>query len=65
MRRSVSYSPLVIEFLFHSIDIDECASIPCQNNATCADAVDMYTCKCVAGFTGIICVTSKQHKGSK
>ena len=41
-------------------DINECASNPCQNGATCADAVNMYTCYCVAGFTGILCETSKQ-----
>ena len=33
-------------------DIDECASDPCQNDATCNDAVNMYTCTCDSGWTG-------------
>ena len=38
-------------------DIDECASNPCENAATCNDAVNGYTCTCVAGFTGVHCET--------
>ena len=37
------------------LDIDECASSPCRNEATCSDAVNSYTCRCVAGFTGTHC----------
>ena len=36
-------------------DIDECASNPCQNGATCADYTDMYTCECAAGWEGTEC----------
>ena len=39
------------------VDIDECASSPCENGATCTDAVDSYTCHCVAGYTGTHCET--------
>ena len=44
------------------IDVDECASNPCQNDATClqrsqSDAYDVttadgYDCECAEGFTG-------------
>ena len=42
-----------------SADINECASSPCQNGATCADHVNRYKCSCVAGFSGINCEISK------
>ena len=38
-------------------DIDECSSNPCLNGATCTDAVNSYTCGCVAGYTGTHCET--------
>ncbi|XP_033634228.1 fibropellin-1-like [Asterias rubens] len=34
---------------------DECSSSPCQNDATCVDGIDSYTCTCAAGFEGINC----------
>ena len=33
------------------IDVDECASKPCQNGAKCTHSVNNYTCACVAGFS--------------
>ena len=36
-------------------DIDECLSSPCQNNATCADGVDLFECFCEAGWGGNVC----------
>ena len=39
------------------VDINECGSIPCVNGAICTDAVDVYTCACVAGYTGTQCET--------
>ena len=39
-------------------DIDECASDPCQNNATCHDRVDGYFCNCTGNFTGANCEVS-------
>ena len=44
------------------IDIDECASIPCQNGGRCVDQVNMYTCYCASGFQGIACQTSEIPK---
>ena len=38
------------------IDVDECASEPCQREgSTCADALDSYTCTCAEGFSGDNC----------
>merc|ERR1712159_454019 len=44
------------------VDIDECASSPCQNGATCTEAgntstfeVDLYSCACPAGFANGMC----------
>ena len=37
------------------LDINECSSLPCQNDGTCHDQVDGYTCSCVPGFSGDIC----------
>ena len=38
-----------------STDIDECASQPCKNNATCTDRVNGYNCSCAPGFNGTQC----------
>ena len=40
-------------------DIDECASSPCLNRATCHDEVNKYRCVCPEGlFTGDRCQDS-------
>ena len=41
------------------LDIDECASNPCVNGATCVDQINGYNCTCPAGFTGPTCAESK------
>ena len=42
-------------------DIDDCASHPCENGATCIDAVNDYTCNCVDGYTGRNCSIGKNR----
>ena len=46
-------------FLIFLTDINECDPNPCQNEGTCVDGIDSYTCTCVAGYTGINCETSE------
>lgn len=41
------------------LEIDECESMPCQNNATCTDLLNGYNCTCSPGYTGIECATGK------
>ena len=50
------------------VDVDECASLPCQNGAVCLDSSDdpaipvhTYTCSCVAGFMNGLCDYSYQQ----
>ncbi len=38
-------------------NINECASNPCRNGATCVDGVDSFSCTCVAGYSGVLCQT--------
>jgi slit 2 len=33
-------------------NIDDCIDSACENNATCVDGIDMYTCACTPGYTG-------------
>ena len=48
---------LNILMLICILDIDECASHPCQNEGTCNDAVNEYSCTCKAGYTDANCET--------
>lgn len=41
--------------LFCEINIDECASDPCQNGAWCEDLIKDYKCHCHAGYNGKNC----------
>lgn len=40
---------------FCEINYDDCQLSPCNNNATCIDGVDMYTCDCSPGYTDYNC----------
>ena len=40
------------------VNIDECESNTCQNNATCVDGINNFTCSCQPGFTGRFCETN-------
>ena len=41
------------------VDIDECASSPCQNGGSCTDVVNGHTCNCVDGYDGPNCENGK------
>lgn len=34
-------------------NIDDCVTNRCQNNATCVDEIESYSCRCQEGYTGI------------
>lgn len=36
-------------------DIDECASDPCLNGATCLDRLNHFQCECMPGYSGTLC----------
>ena len=42
-------------YFVSSLDIDECASDPCENGANCTDDVNSYNCSCEQGYTGTFC----------
>ena len=44
-------------FVLFRQDIDECMSDPCQNNGTCMDHINAFTCDCTPGFEGLVCET--------
>ncbi|XP_075684851.1 cubilin [Rhinoderma darwinii] len=44
-------------------NINECASIPCQNGGICMDGINGYTCNCTNGWTGFHCETQTQACG--
>ena len=37
------------------VNIDECENNTCQNNATCVDGINNFTCSCQPGFSGRFC----------
>lgn len=44
---------------FGLVEVDECASGPCLNLATCQDLLNDFECSCAAGYTGIRCETGR------
>ena len=50
----------MIGFYTFSVNIDECASQPCQNGGTCVDDVNSFTCECSDENSGPHC-ESKQR----
>ena len=41
------------------LDVNECTSNPCENGGTCTNGQNHFTCRCVDGWTGVDCNTSK------
>ena len=41
--------------LLNIADVNECAGNPCQNDGTCMDGVNEYSCSCASGYTGLNC----------
>ena len=50
---------VISKCLYGYADIDECASSPCQHDATCHNELDSYTCSCLPGYTGSNCETGE------
>ena len=50
--------PIVNLYIF-VLDIDDCQSQPCLNDATCQDGNNSFTCYCSPGWTGKYCHSSK------
>lgn len=47
------------------MNIDDCASAPCQNAGTCQDGVNDYTCSCTLGYTGKNCSVRSDACGER
>ena len=41
------------------VDINECASDPCQNGGTCQHGINQFTCLCLPGYSGSQCGVGK------
>ena len=50
---------------FKTSDVDDCASSPCQNNGTCVDDVNSYTCQCDRNYVGNNCQTGEETPVNK
>ena len=42
-------------YCFLCSDVNECTSNPCQNDGTCTDLINSFTCECAIGYTGTSC----------
>ena len=60
--KQVSIPSVEVQILFWDLDIGECISVPCQNNGTCIDEINRFTCICANGFSGKVCETSEIFK---
>ncbi|XP_012517869.1 PREDICTED: sushi, nidogen and EGF-like domain-containing protein 1 [Propithecus coquereli] len=47
------------------LDVNECASHPCQNGGTCTHGVNSFSCRCPAGFGGPACETAQSPCDTK
>uniref|UniRef100_A0A8C5KE78 Sushi, nidogen and EGF-like domain-containing protein 1 n=1 Tax=Jaculus jaculus TaxID=51337 RepID=A0A8C5KE78_JACJA len=47
------------------MDVNECASHPCQNGGTCTHGVNSFSCQCPAGFRGPTCESAQSPCDNK
>ena len=49
--------------MFIFLDINECSSNPCHDNATCTDNEGSFDCQCKDGFSGdgLSCISKADH----
>ena len=47
--------------VFPFVDVNECGSNPCQNDAECVDGDEYYSCTCVTGWAGVNCENGKYN----
>lgn len=47
------------------VNVDDCATAPCQNAGTCQDGVNDYTCSCTLGYTGKNCSVRSDACGER
>ena len=59
MKQVIYFSFLARNWNLCDLDIGECSSVPCQNNGTCVDEINRFSCNCTSAFTGALCETSK------
>lgn len=52
---AVEINWLWISYVSCVVDVDECASSPCENGAVCSHGVDSYSCRCALGYEGPQC----------
>jgi hypothetical protein len=44
------------------VDMESCASAPCQHNSTCVNGLNTFHCTCRRGYTGELCETDVLSK---
>ncbi|XP_053372931.1 fibropellin-1-like [Mercenaria mercenaria] len=49
--------PMAFKAVYDFIEVDPCLSSPCKNNGTCHSNEALFTCTCMAGYTGNVCET--------
>ena len=59
--KSKNYSRSKLHWKSSFLDIDDCASSPCQNGGKCIDGVASFTCQCDPGWAGDVCDESKYN----
>nr|XP_020038650.1 sushi, nidogen and EGF-like domain-containing protein 1 isoform X3 [Castor canadensis] len=47
------------------LDVNECASHPCQNGGTCTHGINSFSCQCPTGFRGPTCESAQSPCDNK